>query len=45
MVGDLHLSFINLEQGGLSEILPEVMIFLGNIVTEGNISPNPPSYK
>jgi hypothetical protein len=44
-----HLSFIDLERGGFGEILPEVMIFPeglcpeGNIVAEGNISPNPPS--
>ena len=43
------LSFIDLERGGFGEILPEVMIFPeglcpeGNIITEGNISPNPPS--
>ena len=43
-----HLSFIDLERGGFGEILPEVMIFpeglcpKGNIITEGNISPNPP---
>ena len=45
----LYLSFIDLERGGFGEILPEVMIFPeglcpeGNIITEGNISPNPPS--
>ena len=44
-----HLSFIDLERGGFGEILPEVMIFPeglcpeGNIIIEGNISPNPPS--
>ena len=44
-----ELSFIDLERGGFGEILPEVMIFPeglcpeGNINTEGNISPNPPS--
>jgi hypothetical protein len=40
-----YLSFIDLERGGFGEILPEVMIFSpeGNIITEGNISPNPPS--
>ena len=27
MVGDLHLSFIDLKRGGLGEILPEVMVF------------------
>ena len=43
-----HL-YIDLERGGFGEILPEVMIFPeglcpeGNIITEGNISPNPPS--
>jgi hypothetical protein len=43
------LSFIDLERGGFGGILPEVMIFPeglcpeGNINTEGNISPNPPS--
>jgi hypothetical protein len=46
----LHLSFIDLERGGFGEILPEVIIFPeglcpeGNIITEGNISPNPPSW-
>jgi hypothetical protein len=46
---DRLLSFIDLEPGGFWEILPEVMIFPegvcpeGNIITEGNISPNPPS--
>ena len=45
----VHLSFIDLKRGGFGEILPEVMIFPdglcpeGNINTEGNISPNPPS--
>jgi hypothetical protein len=45
----VHLSFIDLERGGFGEILHEVMIFPeglcpeGNIITEGNISPNPPS--
>jgi hypothetical protein len=44
-----YLSFIDLERGGFGEILPEVMIFpeglcpSGNIITSGNISPNPPS--
>ena len=44
-----HLSFIDLERGEFGEILSEVMIFPeglcpeGNINTEGNISPNPPS--
>ena len=44
-----QLSFIDLERGGFGEILPEVMIFPeglcpeGNINTEGNISPTPPS--
>jgi hypothetical protein len=48
-VGMRHLSFIDLERGGFGEILPEVMIFPeelcpeGNINTEGNVSPNPPS--
>ena len=43
-----HLSFIDLERGEFAEILPEVMIFPeglrpeGNIITEGNISANPP---
>ena len=37
-----HLSFIDSSLGGFGEILPEVIIF-GNIITEGNISPNPPS--
>jgi hypothetical protein len=43
--GGLFLSFIDLEWGGFGEILPEVMIFspAGNIITEGNISPNPQS--
>jgi hypothetical protein len=45
----LYLSFIDLERGGFGEILPEEMIFPeglgpeGNIITEGNISLNPPS--
>ena len=47
----LLLSFIDLERGGFGEILPEVMIFPSrgtlprsdDIITEGNISPNPPS--
>jgi hypothetical protein len=39
----LYLSFIDLERGGFGEILPEVMIFIINIITEGNISLNPPS--
>ena len=49
LVGEGYLSFIDLERGGFGEILPEVMIFPeglcpeGNIITEGNISPNPPS--
>jgi hypothetical protein len=40
-----YLSFIDLERGGFGGILPEVMIFStsGNIITEGNISTNPPS--
>ena len=44
---EVLLSFIDLERGGFGEILPEVMIFPeglcpdGNIITEGNISPNP----
>jgi hypothetical protein len=37
-----HLSIIELERGGFGEILPSVMPS-GNIITEGNISPNPPS--
>jgi hypothetical protein len=49
MLGVQHLSFIDPPLGGFGEILPEVMIFPeglcpeGNIITEGNISPNPPS--
>ena len=48
----IHLSFIDPERGRFGEILPEVMIFniiteigniIANIITEGNISPNPPS--
>jgi hypothetical protein len=44
-----YLSFIDLERGGFGEILPEVMIFPeglcpeGNIITSGNILPNPPN--
>ena len=39
-----YLSFIEPERGGFGEIFPEVMIKPeGNIITEGNISPNPPS--
>jgi hypothetical protein len=43
------LSFIDPERGGFGEILPEVMIFSEglcpeeNIITEDNISTNPPS--
>ena len=43
-----NISFIDLERGGFGEILPSVMIFpsgqspSGNIITSGNISPNPP---
>jgi hypothetical protein len=46
---DYYLSFIDLERGVFGGILPEVMIFPkglcpeGNIITEGNISTNPPS--
>ena len=49
ITAELPLSFIDLERGGFGEILPSVMIFPsglcpeGNIITEGNISPNPPS--
>jgi hypothetical protein len=38
-----HLSFIDLERGGFGEILPEGLCPEGNIITEGNISPNPPN--
>jgi hypothetical protein len=44
-----YLSFIDRERGGFGGILPEVMIFPeglcpeGSIITEGNISTNPPS--
>ena len=44
-----HLSFIDPPLGGFGEILPEVMKYReglctkGIIITEGNISPNPPS--
>ena len=44
-----NISFIDPPLGGFSEILPSVMIFpsgqspSGNIITSGNISPNPPS--
>ena len=44
-----YLSFIDPERGGFGGILPEVMIFPeglcpeGNIITEGNVSTNPPS--
>ena len=43
-----NISFIDPPLGGFSEILPSVMIFpsgqspSGNIITSGNISPNPP---
>ena len=43
------LSFIDPERGGFGVIFPEVMIFSEglcpekNIITEGNITPNPPS--
>ena len=50
-----YLSFIDPPLGGFGEIFPEVMIFpegfsprekpSGNIITSGNISPNPPSGK
>ena len=41
---DLYLSFIYPEREGFGEIFPEVMIiYEGNIITEENISPNPPS--
>jgi hypothetical protein len=43
------LSFIDPERGGFGVIFPEVMIFSEgqreNIIIEGNITPNPPSYK
>jgi hypothetical protein len=48
-MSSILLSFIDLERGGFGEILPDVMIFPeglgpeGNIITEGNISLNPPS--
>ena len=48
-MSSILLSFVDLERGGFGEILPEVMIFPeglgpeGNIITEGNISLNPPS--
>jgi hypothetical protein len=48
LIGE-YLSFIDLERGGFGEILPEVMIFPeglcpeGSFITDGNISPNPPS--
>jgi hypothetical protein len=44
-----NISFIDPPLGGFSEILPSVMIVpsgqspSGNIITSGNISPNPPS--
>ena len=39
-----YLSFIDPERGRFGELYPEVMIFPeGNIITEGNISPNLPS--
>ena len=41
---DLQLSFIDPERGGFGKVFPEVMIISeGNIITEGNISPNPPN--
>jgi hypothetical protein len=45
----VYLSFIDPPLGGFGGILPEVMIFSEglspkeNIITEGNIPPNPPS--
>ena len=45
----VYLSFIDPERGGFGVIFPEVMIFSEglcpeeNIITEGNITPNPPS--
>ena len=41
LLGNNFLSFIDPERGGFGEIFPEVMIL--NIITEGNISPNPSS--
>jgi hypothetical protein len=43
-----YLSFVDLERGEFGEISPEVIFPKGlcpegNIITEGNISPNPPS--
>jgi hypothetical protein len=44
-----YLSFIDPERGGFGGILSKVMIFSeglcpeGNIITEGNVSTNPPS--
>ena len=44
-----YLSFIDPERGGFGVIFPEVMIFSEgqspseNIITSGNITPNPPS--
>jgi hypothetical protein len=35
----LYLSFIDQERGGFGGIIPEVMI--RNIITEGNVLPNP----
>jgi hypothetical protein len=43
----VYLSFIDPERGGFGVIFPEVMIFSEelcpeeNIITEGNITPNP----
>jgi hypothetical protein len=37
------LSFIDPERGGIGGILPEGLCPEGNIITEGNISTNPPS--
>jgi hypothetical protein len=49
IIYSLYLSFIDPERGGFGVIFPEVMIFSEglcpeeNIITEGNITPNPPS--
>jgi hypothetical protein len=38
-----NISFIDPPLGGFGEILPSGQSPEGNIITEGNISPNPPS--
>jgi hypothetical protein len=41
----LYLSFIDPERGGFGVIFPEGLCPEENIITEGNITSNPPIYK